>query len=209
MLGAGLPIRCAALSAPGSFDTHDSQADSFDSDIAITADSIAAFQADLEARGLADRVITLVWSEFGRRPEENDSGTDHGAAGAGFVVGTQVRGEMIGEFPGLAQLDADDNVRNTSDFRGLYCSIIEQWFGVDAGAVIPDAAALRPAGADSLMARARARRWRWSRRSLRSRCPGSQAASRPQTERPFRTACRCAARSSTWCSRSRSCAPEG
>jgi uncharacterized protein (DUF1501 family) len=146
MLGAGLPIRCAALSAPGSFDTHDSQAESFDSDIAITADSIAAFQADLEARGLADRVITLVWSEFGRRPEENDSGTDHGAAGAGFVVGTQVRGEMIGEFPGLAELDADDNVRNTSDFRGLYCSIIEQWFGVDAGAVIPDAAAFaRPA----------------------------------------------------------------
>ena len=146
MLGAGLPIRCAALSAPGSFDTHDSQAESFDSDIAITADSIAAFQADLEARGLADRVITLVWSEFGRRPEENDSGTDHGAAGAGFVVGTQVRGEMVGEFPGLAELDADDNVRNTSDFRGLYCSIIEQWFGVDAGAVIPDAAAFaRPA----------------------------------------------------------------
>ena len=48
---------------------------------------------------------------------------------------------MIGEFPGLAQLDADDNLRATSDFRGLYCSIIEQWFGVDAAAVIPDAGA--------------------------------------------------------------------
>ena len=55
-------------------------------------DTIAAFQADLEARGLADRVITLVWSEFGRRPEENDSGTDHGAGGAAYVIGTQVRG---------------------------------------------------------------------------------------------------------------------
>ena len=53
---------------------------------------------------------------------------------------------MIGEFPGLAQLDADDNLRATSDFRGLYCSIIEQWFGVDAAAVIPDAGAFaRPA----------------------------------------------------------------
>ena len=53
---------------------------------------------------------------------------------------------MIGEFPGLAQLDADENLRNTSDFRGLYCSILEQWFDVDAGAVIPDAAAFaRPA----------------------------------------------------------------
>jgi uncharacterized protein (DUF1501 family) len=146
MLGAGMPIRCAALSSPGSFDTHDSQLESFATDVRITADSIAAFQADLEARGLADRVITLVWSEFGRRPEQNDTGTDHGAAGSGFVVGTNVRGQMIGEFPGLAQLDADENLRATSDFRGLYCSIIEQWFGVDAAAVIPDAGGFaRPA----------------------------------------------------------------
>jgi uncharacterized protein (DUF1501 family) len=146
MLQAGLPIRCAAMAAPGGYDTHDDQAGSLDADIKVTADSIAAFQADLEARGLADRVVTLVWSEFGRRPEQNDSGTDHGAGGCAFVIGTQVRGQMIGEFPGLAQLDADDNLRATSDFRGLYCSIVEQWFGVDAGAVIPDAAAFaRPA----------------------------------------------------------------
>ena len=141
MLAAGLPIRCAAVSAPGGFDTHDNQAESFDGDLKLAADSIAAFQADLEARGLADRVLTLVWSEFGRRPEENDSGTDHGAGGCGFVIGSQVRGQMVGEFPGLAQLDDDDNLRATSDFRGLYCSMIEQWFGVDAGAVIPDAGA--------------------------------------------------------------------
>jgi uncharacterized protein (DUF1501 family) len=146
MLAAGLPIRCAAISSPGDFDTHDNQADGFDSDLALAANTIAAFQADLEARGLADRVITLVWSEFGRRPEENDSGTDHGAGGAAYVIGTQVRGRMIGEFPGLAQLDADDNLRATSDFRALYCSILEQWFGVDAGAVIPDSVGFgRPA----------------------------------------------------------------
>ena len=146
MLAAGMPIRCAAISAPGSFDTHDDQAESFDSDLKVTADTIAAFQADLEARGLADRVLTLVWSEFGRRPEENDSGTDHGAAGAAFVIGSKVRGQMVGEFPGLAQLDADDNLRATSDFRGLYSSIIEQWFGVDAASVIPDAGSFtRPA----------------------------------------------------------------
>jgi uncharacterized protein (DUF1501 family) len=140
MLASGLPIRCAAISAPGEFDTHDNQADTFNGDVQTVADTIAAFQADLEARGLADRVITLVWSEFGRRPEENSSGTDHGAGGAAYVIGTQVAGSMIGEFPGLAQLDADDNLRATSDFRGLYCSIIEQWFGEDAAAVIPDAA---------------------------------------------------------------------
>ena len=139
MLAAGLPIRCAAIQAPGGFDTHDSQAETFAGDLKLAADSIAAFQADLEARGLADRVVTLVWSEFGRRPEENDSGTDHGAAGAAYVIGTRVNGRMIGEFPGLGQLDDDDNLRSTSDFRGLYSSLIEQWFNIDAGAVIPDA----------------------------------------------------------------------
>jgi uncharacterized protein (DUF1501 family) len=146
MLAAGLPIRCAAISSPGAFDTHDNQAESFGPDLKLTADSIAAFQADLEARGLADRVITLVWSEFGRRPEENESGTDHGAGGTAFVVGTNVRGRMIGEFPGLGRLDADDNLLSTSDFRALYCSIVEQWFNVDAAAVIPSASAFgRPA----------------------------------------------------------------
>jgi uncharacterized protein (DUF1501 family) len=146
MLSAGLPITCAAVSAPGAFDTHDNQADSFADDLRLASDTLAAFQADLEARGIADRVLTLVWSEFGRRPEENESGTDHGAAGHAFVLGTHARGRMIGEFPGLDQLDADDNLRNTSDFRALYCGLIEQWFGVDAGAVIPDAGSFaRPA----------------------------------------------------------------
>jgi uncharacterized protein (DUF1501 family) len=146
MLAAGLPITCAAISAPGAFDTHDNQTDSFDADLQLAADTLASFQADLEARGIADRVLTLVWSEFGRRPQENDSGTDHGAAGHAFVLGTRARGQMIGEFPGLDQLDVDDNLRNTSDFRGLYCALIEQWFGLDAGAVIPSAGSFaRPA----------------------------------------------------------------
>ena len=60
-----------------------------------------------------------MWSEFGRRPEENGSlGTDHGAAGCAFVIGSKAKGEMVGEFPGLATLDDNDNLRVTSDFRG-------------------------------------------------------------------------------------------
>ena len=139
MIDADLPIRCVSVSAPGGYDTHDNQASTFGDDIGITFDTLAAFQADLEARGLADRVITLVYSEFGRRPEQNATGTDHGAAGAAFVMGTRVQGEMVGEWPGLGTLDEDDNVVNTSDFRSLYCSILEQWFDVDAAQVIPGA----------------------------------------------------------------------
>ncbi len=144
MLGAGLPIRCVAMTAPGGYDTHDNQKGAFEEGLGITASSLLAFQRDLEARGLADRVLTLVWSEFGRRGKENASlGTDHGAAGLGLVMGTNVAGTMIGEFPGLANgsgLDEHGNLRATSDYRGLYASILEQWLSVDAAQVIPGAA---------------------------------------------------------------------
>jgi uncharacterized protein (DUF1501 family) len=141
MISAGLPIRCVSVSAPGGYDTHDNQESTFANDIGITFATLKAFQADLEARGLADRVITLVYSEFGRRPEENSSGTDHGAAGTAFVMGTQVQGEMVGEWQGLGSnaLDEDDNLVHTVDFRSLYCSLLEQWFDVDAAQIIPGA----------------------------------------------------------------------
>jgi uncharacterized protein (DUF1501 family) len=140
MLAAGLPIRCAALDANSDYDTHDNQAESFAEDLGVAAQTLLAFQRDLEARGLAGRVVTLVWSEFGRRPRENGSGgTDHGAGGLALVIGSRVNGSMVGEFPGLDQLDEDDNMLHTQDFRGVYCSLLEQWFGVDAGAAIPGA----------------------------------------------------------------------
>jgi uncharacterized protein (DUF1501 family) len=63
----------------------------------------------------------------------------HGAAGSGFLIGTRARGQMVGEFPGVANLDDDGNLRATSDFRGVYSSLLEQWLGEDATAVIPGA----------------------------------------------------------------------
>jgi uncharacterized protein (DUF1501 family) len=147
MLGAGLPIRCVSLTAPGDYDTHDNQPEDLAQGLKTTSEALLAFQRDLEARGLADRVLVQVWSEFGRRGEENGSeGTDHGAAGAGFLMGTRARGQMVGEFPGLAELDDSGNLRATADFRQIYCGLLEQWFGVDAAAVVPDAARFsRPA----------------------------------------------------------------
>ena len=142
MLGAGLPIRCATMDATGGYDTHSGQATPFANGLKATTDAIAAFQADLEARGLADRVLVHLWSEFGRRPEENGSaGTDHGAAGVGFLIGTRAAGTMIGEYPGLTTLDAQGNVRATSDFRALYCSLLEDWLGTEADGIIPGASA--------------------------------------------------------------------
>jgi uncharacterized protein (DUF1501 family) len=141
MLGAGLPLHCVALSGPGQYDTHADQPDALAQGLSLTAASLLAFQRDLEARGLADRVLTLVWSEFGRRAQENGSrGTDHGAAGAAFVLGTRAGGRMVGEFPGLGSgLDEDGNLRPTSDFRGLYAALLEQWLGADPAGIVPSA----------------------------------------------------------------------
>ena len=106
------------------------------------SDSLLAFQRDLEARGIADRVLVQVWSEFGRRARENGSlGTDHGAAGFGLLLGTRASGKLVGEFPGLSGgLDSEGNLKATADFRGVYSGILEQWFGADAAAIIPGAA---------------------------------------------------------------------
>ena len=103
-----------------------------------TVESVLAFQRDLEARGLADRVLIQLWSEFGRRPRENGSGTDHGAAGVAFLIGKRVKGRMVGEFPGLAKLDPNENTLNTSDFRAMYAA--------SAGAVVPDRSGARDPG---------------------------------------------------------------
>ena len=140
MIEGGLPLRVVAVET-GGYDTHSNQAQTLAPDLDEVTRSLLAFQRDLEARGLADRVLVHVWSEFGRRPEENGSGTDHGAAGVGFVIGSRASGEMVGSFPGLldSQLDGADNLRATSDFRGAYRALLEQWLEVDAGEIIPGA----------------------------------------------------------------------
>jgi uncharacterized protein (DUF1501 family) len=141
MIARGLPIRCAALEASGQYDTHSEEPAALSSALELTAASLFAFQRDLEARGIADRVLTLLWSEFGRRAQQNASnGTDHGAAGTAFLIGTRAGGTMVGEFPGLARgLDQDGNLRPTVDFRGIYSSLLEQWLTFDAAQIVPDA----------------------------------------------------------------------
>ncbi len=150
MVDGGLPLKVVAIES-GGYDTHSNQLDSLPGDLLEIGNSLRAFQRDLEARGIQDRVLVHVWSEFGRRPEENGSGTDHGAAGTGFLIGSKAKGEMVGEFPGLAVLDEDDNLRNTSDFRGVYCALLEQWLGVDAAPIIPNASSVRAPGVGGLM----------------------------------------------------------
>jgi uncharacterized protein (DUF1501 family) len=137
-----LPVRCVTLNAQGGYDTHSNQATQFSTNLLATAGNVRAFWRDLELRGLADRVVITLWSEFGRRAQENGSGTDHGAAGNAFVIGKDVKQGLIGEFPGLESgsgLDAYGNLVATADFRGMYCSLLEQWFDTEAEGIIPAA----------------------------------------------------------------------
>lgn len=148
LIGAGLPLSCVTVSASGGYDTHSDQAASLPTNLARTCDAIAAFQQDLELRGEDDRVLMEMWSEFGRRPAENGTGTtagtDHGAAGCAFVVGTKAKGQMVGQFPGLATLDSQQNLVWTADFRAMYCALIDQWLEDDPTAIIPDANGMAP-----------------------------------------------------------------
>jgi uncharacterized protein (DUF1501 family) len=139
MLRTGMPIKCASLNAVGSYDTHSGEIDTLSTNLEQTTAALVAFQRDLEARELDQRVLIQLWSEFGRRPRENGSGTDHGAGGVAFLIGSRASGKMVGEFPGLTNLDVNENVLKTSDFRGTYCSLLEQWFQTEAGLVIPEA----------------------------------------------------------------------
>lgn len=143
MLTLPLGVRVATVEAPGDFDTHDGQAQTLVEDLARVSQSLSAFQADLEARGIADRVLTLVWTEFGRRPQENKSaGTDHGAGGIAWLMGTRARGGLLTPYPDLNAFDEDDNLKVTVDFRAVYSSLLEQWLGTGADEILPDAKAV-------------------------------------------------------------------
>ena len=141
MLAMGLPIRCVALDGNGGYDTHENQAATLTNNLTQFSGALAAFQADLEGRGLADRVLVHVWSEFGRRPAENGSGTDHGAAGVGLLMGSTntIAKGMQGEFTGVATLDNHQNLRSSTDFRAVYKTVLEDWLGGDLTGVLPNA----------------------------------------------------------------------
>jgi uncharacterized protein (DUF1501 family) len=144
MIASGMPVRVVGLTT-GHFDTHAGQTATITRDFGLTSASLLAFQRDLESRGIADRVLVHVWSEFGRRgPENGSGGTDHGSAGVGFLIGTKVIGTQIGSFPGVSGgLDSSGNLKPSADFRAVYSGILEQWLDVDANDVLPNVQAFK------------------------------------------------------------------
>lgn len=131
MIAGGLPTRIYYVSH-GGFDTHANQQNQHGRLLRELAESVAAFQRDLELQGQAERVVIMTFSEFGRRVRENASGgTDHGAAAPLLIMGKGVRGGLQGRAPSLTDLDEGD-LRHAVDFRSVYATMLRDWFAVDA-----------------------------------------------------------------------------
>jgi len=123
----------------GGFDTHASQ-DAAHTELLQSVDAgVDAFYQDLIQLGVADDVLLMTFSEFGRRVRENGSlGTDHGTAAPMFILGNPVQAGLYGQHPGLGANDLDKNgdMVYQVDFRSVYSTVLESWLGVDPADVL-------------------------------------------------------------------------
>jgi uncharacterized protein (DUF1501 family) len=141
LIGANLGTRVITIHW-GGFDTHTAQLASQDKQLIELSRALGAFRADLAERGVEQRVATLVFSEFGRRVLESgtgtDAGTDHGAGGLMFAMGSGVRGGLASRWPGCKPGDLvpgspanQGNLKVTTDYRSVYAAVLQEWLGDD------------------------------------------------------------------------------
>jgi uncharacterized protein (DUF1501 family) len=135
LIQAGLSTR-VYYAVQSSYDTHSAQVPTHSRLLRELGDATKAFLADLRDCGLADRVLALCFSEFGRRVQENGSeGTDHGTAGPVFLAGPGVKPGLHGATPSLTDLDGGD-LKLSIDFRCVYAAILKQWLALDSRPVL-------------------------------------------------------------------------
>lgn len=130
LLNSSLGVELAYLTPPVGFDDHAGEQTSQPDHLGLVDEAIARFAADVSALPDADDYLLMIFSEFGRRPEENASaGTDHGTAAPVLLVGNAVRGGLYGEHPSLADaaLDRNGNLVPTVDFRDIYAELLDRW----------------------------------------------------------------------------------
>jgi uncharacterized protein (DUF1501 family) len=135
LIHADMETRVYYVSQSG-YDTHSKQLDSHAELLTDLADSMAAFQRDLIANNRDDQVLTMTFSEFGRRPAENGSaGTDHGTAAPLFVMGKAIKGGIHGQSPDL-NIDPKEDPVFSTDFRGVYNTVLDKWMQADADTIL-------------------------------------------------------------------------
>jgi len=135
LIAAGTATRVYYVSLSG-FDTHNNQLNTQNNLLRQLSEGLAAFQRDLEAKRLDTQVLTMTFSEFGRRPSENESkGTDHGTAAPLFVLGSRIKPGLHGSAPSL-ELERNQDLQYGTDFRQVYSTLLDKWLGCPAAEVV-------------------------------------------------------------------------
>lgn len=118
------------------FDTHAFQAPAHTALLRELGDALKAFAEDLHEKGMQEQVLTMCFSEFGRRVAQNASdGTDHGTAAPMFLIGSGIETGLIGKHPSLSNLDNGD-LKFHTDFRQVYATILENWLNCDSSLIL-------------------------------------------------------------------------
>ena len=116
----------------GGYDTHANEGPAHTKLWTEASQAIADFYEDLREHGASQEVLMFVFTEFGRRVQDNGSGTDHGSGGVAFAIGDPVKGGVYGEYPSLKPDDLlEGDLRFNMDFRGVYGTMVEKWLGLD------------------------------------------------------------------------------
>jgi uncharacterized protein (DUF1501 family) len=135
----------------GGYDTHSDQGGATGQHYDLhreLGDSLKVFYDDLADMGVADKVLTVVWSEFSRRIEQNDNGTDHGSQGPVFVVGgpSALNGGVYGNHPNINDADLEDdgntvyrqtpNAFRSTDFRDVFGTVLKNWLNMSQAQIL-------------------------------------------------------------------------
>jgi uncharacterized protein (DUF1501 family) len=140
LIAAGLGTRIVTIDW-GSFDNHSNILAGMDPQLTTLSYALSAFKADLAARGVEQNVMTMVFTEFGRRIEQNGDGTDHGTGAPLMLMGSRVRGGLASDWPGIApgaRVFGED-LRPVTDPRSIYTQVMGEWLGGDPGVIMPGA----------------------------------------------------------------------
>ncbi len=122
----------------GGFDTHTNEGRNHDQLLRKLSAGLNAFQQDLEAQHKDQDVVVMTFSEFGRRVAENGGrGTDHGTAAPMLVLGSGIKGGVVGDHPSLTDLQ-DGDLKYKIDFRNVYATVLDRWLGADSKQVLGD-----------------------------------------------------------------------
>ena len=121
----------------GPFDTHAGELISHAKLWDEVAGSVGCLMDDLKEHGTENDASILIFSEFGRRIQDNGSGSDHGSGGVAFMIGGAINGGTYGEYPSLAEAEQiEGDLRSNNDFRSVYTGILEDWLGLDAAPIV-------------------------------------------------------------------------